>query len=907
MKKAFKKTVPFLMAILFLSSLAYSQIREAGIIQGNVTDAEGNSLPGVTVSVESPGLIGGVHTRLTDAGGFFKFPFMTVGVYKVTAELAGFSKSLSEGIKVNAGKTLTVDFKLTQATLTSEVMVQAKAPTIDVKSSQAGTVTFSTELIQTLPGKPTFDGLFNMAPGTDYYTSYGSGYASPNSYQMDGVSVVDPMWGGISFTVDTNVIAEATFQGLGMPAEFGEASGAVLTTVTKSGSNKLSGLVDFRYNGDGWNSQNLGSFKESDFLYPSAKYNKVKVGNYKEISAQVGGKIIRDKLWFFLSGGYNYNDNKKLGLSYVTKVYTPTTFAKLTYQLNKANKFNVSFKYANDRTDNMIFNDDIGYNNVFPGIYAAASWTSIFSPTTYLDVKAGFNHQKTDQLPTKGLEIPGGIDLLTGNYVGNVFSYQKATGRTFHLSAHLSHYIPYFLTGSHDITAGAEIQRDYTLTISGYPGGEGYFSFGSTPFWKFSMAAPLNQNAYFGPIIGFVQDTWTLTKRLTLNIGFRYDNIYFNIPLLDPQSQVRPSTIYKNDVLAPRLGLTYDLFGDRKNIIKLYYGKLVEKTNRNMFSAVDTRSAGFTRYEWQDGAWVKILEWLPGEPPSPIAIDPNIKHPYINELSAAYERELFKDASLSVNVYYKTLGKALGQINTTAQWETVTIINPGPDGIVGTSDDLGPLDVYRQTTPLADDQFMITNPVAGQSGSVLETPWKKMRGIEFIFSKRYSKRWQMLASYHYTKCTGNVDSVEVYLADPNRYVNNRGEMVYYYGQPHQFKLQGSVLLPLNIMLGVTAQYISGHPVQAGFYTVENLASTQINGYVWGDKKWGPLKEVSVKFEKRFPIKGVELTGYVDFYNVFNFHCTPYTWNRVSSFGPNFGKIQSVQAPRSFRVGARLYF
>ena len=576
--------------------------------------------------------------------------------------------------------------------------------------------------------------------------------------------------------------------------------------------------------------------------------------------------------------------------------------------MNKANRFQVSFKYANDRTDNMVFYPpDIGYNNYFPGIYAAASWTSIFSPTTYLDVKAGYNHQKTDQLPIKGLEIPGGIDLLAGAIVDNMFTYQKGTGRTFHLSAHLSHYIPHFLTGSHDIKIGAEVQRDYTLTISGYPGGEMFMRFGSTPFVKMTMDAPQKQDDYFGPIVGFFQDTWTLTKRLTLNVGLRYDNWYFNIPLLNPQSNLRPTTIYKNDGLAPRLGITYDLFGDRKNILKLYYGRLYEKIHRNMFNITDTRSAGFARYMWIGGTWIKTIEVLPGEELSTTQIDPNVKHPYINELSGAYERELFKDASLTVSVYYKKLGKALGQINTTATWEPVTIINPGPDGIEGTSDDLGPLVVYKKTSSDLDDRFLITNPVAGQSGSVLETPWKKMRGIEFIFSKRYSKGWQLLASYHYTKCTGNTDSVEVYLADPNRYVNSRGQMVYYYGQPHQFKLQGSVLLPLNIMLGVTGQYISGHPTQSGFYSYVNPSQTFIQGYAWGTKKCGPLKDVAMKFEKRFSIKGVELTGYVDIYNVFNFHSTPYSWNRVGTFGPDYGKIQSVQAPRSFRVGARFIF
>ncbi len=905
--KLLKNPFVFTILISLFGAAAFSQIRESGTIQGNITDDEGNPLPGVTVKISGTNMIGGEKFYTTNKNGYYRFPSIPPGPYTVSADIDGFQKQIRQGIWLNANMSLTIDFKLAPTVIKEEIIVKANPPTIDVKGSQSGTATYTTELIQTLPGKPSFDGLFNMAPGTDYDTSYGSGYASPNAYQMDGVSVSNPQWGGINFTIDTNVIAEATFQGLGMPAEFGEASGAVLTAVSKSGSNKLSGLVDFRYNGDGWNSQNLGSFAASDFRFPDAKNTKVKVGNFREISGQVGGKIIRDKLWFFLSGGYNYSDNKRLGLSYVTKTYTPTMFAKLSYQLNKSNRFNVSFKYANDKTDNMIYNDDIGDYIDSPGTYAAASWTSIFSPTTYLDVKAGINYWKYDQLPMKGLDTPGRVDLLTGLYSGNSFGWNKSTTRTFHLSAHLSHYIPYFLTGSHDITVGAEIQRDYTLTIQGYAGGEMYLDMGGQPLIKIEMPGPLNQNAYFGPIVGFVQDTWTMTKRLTLNIGFRYDHYYFNIPLLFPQSKARPSTIYKNDALAPRLGITYDLFGDRKNVFKLYYGHLVEKIHRNMFNVVDTRSAGVAQYFWTGGAWLKIYEALPGEPASTVTIDPNIKHPYIKELSAAYERELFKDASLTVNAYYKTLGKALGQINTTAQWEKVTIINPGPDGVVGTSDDLGPLDVYRQTTPMADDRFMITNPVSGRSPSVLETPWKKMRGIEFIFSKRYSKGWQLLASYHYTKCTGNADSVEVYLVDPNRYVNNRGQMVYYYGQPHQFKLQGSVLLPLNIMLGVTAQYISGHDSQAAFYTYINNSLTQIKGMPWGQEKCGPLKDVAMKFEKRFPIKGVELTGYVDIYNVFNFHTTPYSWNRVSFFGPDFGKITSIQAPRSFRVGARFIF
>jgi hypothetical protein len=896
-----RKSVWIVFGVLFISFFAFPQIREAGIIQGNVTDADGNYLPGVSVSVESPNLIGGKHTRVTDARGFYKFPGMTVGIYKVTAELTGFKTVITEGVAVHANKTLTVDFKLIQAALASEVVVQAQAPTIDVKSSQLGTVTFTNTLLLSLPGKPTFEGLLNMAPGTDFYTAYGSGYASPNTYQLDGTYVSNPAWGGINFTIDTSVIEEATFQGLGMPAEFGEASGAVLTAVTKSGSNKLSGFFDFRYNGDGWNSQNLGSFAESEFADPATKYEKRKVGNFLDGTGQVGGRIVRDKLWFFLSGGYDYSTSHALGTTVTTKYYTPKFFSKLTYQLNKSNKFSVAYKFANDVGKHILAGawipPEVDLDNNFPGHFVSGNWSSILSPNTFLDVKFGANFQRTDQMPTGGTETPGHYDYFTGEYSVNWDSYNKSYGRTYHLSAHLSQYVPDFI-GSHDIKFGAEIQRDKTKNTWGYCGGVSYDDWDGEPYYK-STSSGSTKDYTFGPIVGFLQDTWTPIKKLTFNIGFRYDHVYFKIP------RSSAGLVYKNDSVAPRLGLTYDLLGDRKNIVKLYYGHLVEKINRNQFQGLDTRHGDYARYEWIDDEWVYLYGYSAGESEAYYTLDPNTKHPYMKELSGAYERELFKDAALTVNFYYRTLGRALGLVDTGSQWEKFTITNPGPDGVVGTSDDLGPLDVYQRSTPYSDVSYQITNPTKGCAPSVIGDVYKKAKGFEINFNKRYSNRWQLLASYHWTNVKGTIDNVQAYFYDPNQFVNNLG--TYYYGQPHHFKLQGSVLLPLNIMMGMTAQYMSGHSPQAYFYTDVNGQFTYIRGYAGGVKRCGPLKDVSMKFEKKFDIKSVQLSAYIDFYNIFNFHGTPYAWNRVNRFGPNYGKLNTVQSPRSFRLGTRFYF
>lgn len=906
MKSKSQKILSVFWGIFLLSLFVYPQIRETGVIQGNVMETVGGPLPGVTVTVESPNLIGGPRSVVTNMAGFYQFRSLPVAVYKVTATMPGFDTLVREGINLHAGMTLTSDFKMVQATVKSEIVVLADVPTVDVKSAQSGTVVFTAELIETLPGKPSFSGLFNMAPGTDYYTSYGTGYASPNTYQLDGVYVSNPLWGGISFTVDTNIIKEATFQGLGMPAEFGEASGAVLNAITKSGSNELSGMLDFRYNKDGWNSQNLGSFAASDFYNPKTKDTPVKVGNFLETSGQIGGKIIGDKLWFFIAGSYDYSTRHPLGTTVVPKAFTPKIFAKLTYQLNPANKFNASFNYHNDRATGVLASatmpPDIDLENFMAGYYGTASWTSVFSPTTYLDVKVGYNWKQSSQIPNLGKSIPGHRDVFYGTYSRNFTSWTDSYARTWHISAHLSKYVPFFITGSHDLKVGVEIQRDKTLTYGGYPGGEYYQDYAGQPSVKYTVG-DYSYDQYFGPIVGFFQDQWTVTNRLTLTLGLRYDYLYFNIP-----SQLA-GTVYKKGALAPRLGLTYDLLGDRKNVFKLFYGRLYEKINRNMFYSMENRSFGSATYNWVNGAWVKVIEYLPGEAASVYKVDPNMSHPYMNEFSGGFERELFKDASLSINFYYKTMGAALGPVNMTAQWQPYTIINPGFDGVLGTTDDLGPLTVYQRTTPTSDNRFLITNPNKGMSPAVLETPWKKMRGIELIFNKKFSNKWQMIASYHYTKATGITDNVQTSLGvDPNQYVNNFGEMVYYYGQPHQFKLQGNIVLPLDISLGVTATYITGHPVQGGFYTYVNNVYTYIRGLSWGQKKWGPNKDLSAKIEKRFQFGDkFMLTGFADFYNILNFAGTPYTWNRYTLFGPNFGKIVSIQGPRSYRIGARIYF
>ena len=154
----------FLLAfgILIACIYSFSQIREAGSIQGHVTDLDGAALSEVTITVESPGLIGGPRYTITDDSGFFKFSSLYIGVYKVKAELPGFMALIKEGIKLHANVTLTVDFKITQATLREEIVVLGDIPTVDVKSSSTGSVVLTDELLTSIPSSKNFEWILNL-------------------------------------------------------------------------------------------------------------------------------------------------------------------------------------------------------------------------------------------------------------------------------------------------------------------------------------------------------------------------------------------------------------------------------------------------------------------------------------------------------------------------------------------------------------------------------------------------------------------------------------------------------------------------------------------------------------------------------------------------------------------------
>jgi len=287
----------FLAFLFIFSSLIFPQSKETGAIIGAVSDQQGAPLPGVTVTVSSPNLMG-TRSTITEANGAYRFPALPPGDYTVKAELEGFKTVVRENIRLTTTTRLTVDISMEQSAIKEEVTVVAQAPTVDVKSTETASVTLSNEILRNIPYSQFAPDIVQLAPGvTTDNVAYGAAADTGIAYSMDGVNVADPEAGSAWVFVDHNIIEEAKVMGIGLPAEYGNFTGVIFNVVTKSGGNQLSGHfeVDFQGKKDAW----PGGFWQSD-------NNSAYIGDFPDLtsplqelldaSGHLGGPIKKDKL-----------------------------------------------------------------------------------------------------------------------------------------------------------------------------------------------------------------------------------------------------------------------------------------------------------------------------------------------------------------------------------------------------------------------------------------------------------------------------------------------------------------------------------------------------------------------------------------------------------------------------------
>jgi len=903
---------------------AYSQSPVYGVIQGKVATPEGEPLPGVEVTISSPKLIGGPQSAITYAEGKYRFVALPPGTYTAEAKLQGFTPQKRVDLRLIVGATLTVDFTLKVGTLEAKIEVIGTAPIIDVKDSQIGVHNMPKVYLEKIPSSRDFEDQLAFAPGAK--GAWGSFYGSPdsleNKYLTDGLNTTCPEDGAPLQLLDYDSIDEYNVMGIAAPAEYGGFGGALINVVTKSGGNDLSGLFTFHMRSPGWHSENWGNYPDLARVVFSEFYN---------IHFNLGGPIIKDKLWFYTSGRYSYDQDHIQDEGTGEKSWNWRGLAKFTWQIDKNNRLQATID-ANTRGREGWTWDFVDPNIDYPseghGVFFNASYLHTFSSTTFLESRLG----GMDTYRLSGTtNPPAHLDLETEWWTGNYWEYWKAIRQRIDFNASVSHHAEDFIKGSHDFKFGVEFARTPSHDWRGMPGDRTYYDIAGEPYLM-TYQAFFDVRPIGTRMSVFVQDSWSISDRITINPGLRIMHARGDLPSFN-EAPFRPKL-----GIAPRLGVSIDIFGDHTTVFKAHYGRYYHQMRDLMYTPWEPQGS------YQEYVWGPVLEeWEelpPGtygeqwvldfeDPWEPYKIDPNLKFPYMRQFVLGLERELGKDVSVSASFIYRTNHDLMDRVNITGMWEPVQWTDP----YIGNT-----YTVYQRLNP-GENEFYITNPYEGQGkdigaaypGIVAWDPKRSNRTLELRFNKRYSNRWQLQASFVTGYSWGNDDNfwgeygssyssglgASWNFSNPNYQINAEGPLTL--SSTYIFKTTGSYDIPvIDVTLGFDFRYESGDR-----YTKQIMLDPEIDpdavAAFWirdvtifaekrGSYRLPAMKNLNLRAEKYFQFGDIRVGILLDIFNVFNWDTVAWKETYYDPWSEyQFGYVWDIQNPRAFKLGIRFEF
>src|SRR3954449_9861973 len=304
-----RKWIVTALTLVCLAGTAHAQETTTGSIGGLVTDEQGGVLPGVTVSVTAAQ---GAQTFVTDAQGRFFAPFLTPGTYVVRAELQGFRAAEQRNVEVRLGQRAELNLKMGVGGLTETVEVTGSHAVVDTTNTTVG-ANIDSQMLARIPVNRTLADTLYLAPGVT--SGGGTGRSNPsmsgasgleNQYLVDGVNITNPGYGGLGAysivlgSLGTGVtfdfIQEVQVKTGGYEAQYGQATGGVVTVVTKSGTNNMRGTL-FGY---AQPSRLQSSFTPITLASAtrSEAVNTVET-QASDGGAEVGGPVWRNRLFYF--------------------------------------------------------------------------------------------------------------------------------------------------------------------------------------------------------------------------------------------------------------------------------------------------------------------------------------------------------------------------------------------------------------------------------------------------------------------------------------------------------------------------------------------------------------------------------------------------------------------------------
>jgi hypothetical protein len=789
------------LATLFLAAAAATAMAQSGgasatgSIQGRVHDNSGAAMPGVTVTVSGPSMIG-AQTAVTSSEGVYRFPGVPAGVYRVAYEMPGFSTLVREGIRVGIGFTATLDVELLVKQMEESVTVTGEAPVVDATATRVQT-NFDKAQLDALPNARDMWSLLAETPavtlnrfdvggstaGTQTtYVAYGNG--GQNRPLIEGINTTEGT-AAAGFYFDYGSFDEVIIGTAGNSVEM-PSGGVISNFIGKSGGNRLSGELYFEYEHPDAQSTNVSDEQLARGFanIPRNVINQLGLErgaantllDYKNLNASVGGPIIKDKLWFW--AGYLRQQNVVYqpaggaildGTEFLTKLVNYT--GKLTYQITPKDRVIGYLQYG---TKFQPFRTDAGFitgpqhisqastlNQESPSWVGKVEYNRTFGSRGFLELRAGefgynFGLVGNDQT------TPRKEDRATLAVTGGGRDWELDRRRK---QAHGSYtfYVDNWMGGNHQFKVGGEVQHETGRTIW-------------QQYYADNVLHVLNNGAASAVRLGLPVDSWNglrnyglyvndsfNLRRFTVNVGLRYDRYRVFLPEQDrPASRFSPQAAHFDAVdnvktfnhVVPRVGLIFDLGGDGKTLLKANYGRYYFNPGVALADLVNPNtSTQYTEYAWTDRNG--DLLWQAGEEgaivqqfggTANVIIDPGLRNSFTDELSAWIERELPGQIGARMGVVWKMDRDGYQRENQNrprSAWTVpTTVTDIGPDGRAGTGDDQT---LPALGLPAAVLALPTVNRVYNPEG--FDADYKS---FEVGVTKRFSGNWSMVSSFLYT-------------------------------------------------------------------------------------------------------------------------------------------------------------